>query len=61
MQEKEKFIVNYLDDYVIMAYRELTNSVNNEMEGKLISNLNYLLDVYSEGRLKYYVIENKIV
>lgn len=61
MNDKQRFIILYLDDYVRMAYRELTNKVNLKEEDKLISNLKYLLDKYAEGELLDYIHYNKIV
>lgn len=58
---KEEFIVNYLDDYVRMAYRELINKVDEDNEMKLIHNLYYLMDRYAEGELLDYIHYNKIV
>jgi len=61
MNDKQRFIILYLDDYVRMTYRELTNKVNLKEEDKLISNLKYLLDKYAEGELLDYIHYNKIV
>ena len=61
MNDKQRFIIIYLDDYVRMAYRELTNKVNLKEEDKLISNLKYLLDKYADGELLDYIHYNKIV
>lgn len=44
-----------------MAYRELINKVDNENEDKLICNLKYLLDRYTEGELSDYIYYNKVV
>lgn len=61
MNEKYVFIAFYLDDYVRMAYRELINKVDNKNEDKLICNLRYLLDKYTEGELSDYIHYNKVV
>lgn len=60
MNEKEKFILLYLDDYVKMAYRRLRNIVDEEAESRLINNLYMLLDEYSDGELSKY-INNKSI
>lgn len=61
MIDKTTFITLYLDDYVRMAYRRLTNKVDINEEMKLIYNLANLLDVYVEGELLDYIHYNKIV
>lgn len=55
------FIQNYLDDYVIMAYRRLTGKVNFKKERMLVHHLYYLLDLYAEGELADFIHYNKIV
>ena len=59
--EKQEFITVYLDDYVRMAYRELIDKIDLESEMKLIYNLYSLMDMYTEGSLKKYIDEEKIV
>ena len=61
MNDKSTFIALYLDDYVRMAYRELTKEVNLENEFKLINNLYSLLDEYADGELSDYIHYCKIV
>lgn len=61
MNDKYTFIALYLDDYVRMAYRELTNKIDHKNEEKLIYNLKYLLDRYAEGELLDYIHYDKIV
>lgn len=51
MLEKAKFITIYLDDYVVMAYRELVNNIDEQSEDILLTNLHRLLDEYPEGTL----------
>lgn len=61
MSEKQKFIILYLDDYVRMAYRQLTKKVDLDKERQLTTYIYYLLDEYPEGRLNKYIQEEKIV
>ena len=61
MLDKEKFILLYLDDYVVMAYRKLINKVSKKDEEILISILHTLLDEYEEGDLNDYIHNHKIV
>lgn len=51
MLEKAKFITIYLDDYVVMAYRELIDNIDEISEDILLTNLHRLLDEYPEGTL----------
>ncbi len=51
MLEKAKFITIYLDDYVVMAYKELVNNIDEQSEDILLTNLHRLLDEYPEGTL----------
>lgn len=59
--DKQEFIVLYLDDYVRMAYRIFINKVDIDLEKQLVSNLYYLMDRYVEGELSKYIDEEKIV
>ena len=61
MLDKEKFILLYLDDYVVMAYRKLINKVSKKDEEILVSILHTLLDEYAEGDLNNYIHNHKIV
>lgn len=51
----------YLYDYVIMAYRELINKIDEDMEEKLINNLYYLIDEFTNEEIHKYVNENYII
>lgn len=46
MLEKAKFITIYLDDYIVMAYRELIDNIDEKSEDILLTNLHRLLDEY---------------
>ncbi len=61
MNDKEKFIILYLDDYVKMAYRRLTKKVNLNEEQKLVYYLYNLMDMYCEGELSQYIDDEEIV
>ena len=61
MNELDEFITLYLDDYVRMAYRKLTKSVDIDKERELTTYLYYLLDEFSFGELQDYIHYNKII
>lgn len=61
MTAKQIFISVYLDDYVRMAYRQLTKKVDIDSELILVNNMFNLIDKYAEGELIDYVHYNKIV
>lgn len=61
MTAKQIFISVYLDDYVRMAYRQLTKKVDIDSELILVNNMFNLMDKYAEGELIDYVHYNKIV
>ncbi len=61
MTAKQIFISVYLDDYVRMAYRQLTKKVDINSELILVNNMFNLIDKYAEGELIDYVHYNKIV
>jgi len=61
MNEKEKFIAMYLDDYVKMAYRRLINKVNLNEEQKLVYYIYNLMDMYCDGELSQYIYNEEIV
>lgn len=58
---KVEFIVEYLDDYVRMAYRILIKKIDEDAELQLIHILYYLMDEYPEGSLAKAIYDNKIV
>lgn len=61
MNDKQRFILLYLDDYIKMAYRILIGKVDLKMEKQLITILYNLMDQYCEGELEEYIYDEKIV
>lgn len=50
-----------MDDYVKMAYRQLTKKVNLKEEQQLAYNIYCLLDEYPEGSLSKYIYDEEIL
>lgn len=51
----------FMDDYVKMAYRQLTKKIDLKKEQQLAYNIYYLLDEYPEGTLSKYIYDETIL
>lgn len=61
LTDKQKFIMLFMDDYVKMAYRQLTKKIDLKKEQQLAYNIYYLLDEYPEGTLSKYIYDETIL